>query len=289
MGIPGRLVCLLALAVASTAGAAEPACPQPPTIPRRIDSLTPAITETHIEIGAGSAVVGVSDYCADPPEAARLPRLGTTLTPAYETIVRLDPDLILSEDNVNVRATELRALGATCLIPWLSLDQVVDGIRTVGRLTGHTPEADALADRIRTRLTATAPPDAPRVLLVLASDTSTLDEVWFIRRNSLHGAALAAAGGRNAVDEDVAGLPRLSLQRILEIDPDVIILLVAGRTGDTAATEKLLADWRALKPLTAVQRGRIAVVDAPEAYTMGPRILAMTDRLQTALARMAAK
>jgi iron complex transport system substrate-binding protein len=292
MRIRGRVVCLLALAVVATARAAAsptaPICPTPSAIPRRIVSITPSITETLFAIGAGPAVVGVSDYCSDPPEVARLPRLGTTLTPAYETIVKLDPDLILSEDNVNVRATELRALGTTCLIPWLSLDQVVEGIRMIGRLTGHVTEADALADRIRTRLSTPAPANAPRVLLVLASDTASLDEVWFIRRNSIHGSALAAAGGRNAVDEDIPGLPRLSLQRVLEIDPDVVILLVAGRTGDAAATDKLLADWRALTPLTAVKRGRIAVVEAPEAYSMGPHILAMTDRLQAALARMTA-
>lgn len=277
--------CLLALAAVTTASAT---CPQPSTTPRRIVSITPAITETLFAIGAGPDVVGVSDYCADPPEVARLPRLGTTLTPAYETIARLDPDLILSESNVNVRADELRALGPTCLVPWLTLPQVLDGIRTVGRLTGHGTAADALAERIQTRLARPTPADAPRVLLVLASDTASLHEVWFIRRNSMHGAALAAAGGRNAVEDDVLGLPRLSLQRVIELDPDVILLLVAGKTSDEAATAKLLADWRALTPLTAVERGRIAVVEAPEAYISGPRIVALTDRLQAELARLAA-
>jgi ABC-type Fe3+-hydroxamate transport system substrate-binding protein len=286
--LPLRLVALWTFVLVATASADGPTCPQPAERPRRIASITPAITETLFAIGAGSAVVGVSDYCADPPEVARLPRLGTTLTPAYETIARLDPDLILSEDNVNVRAAELRALGDTCLIPWLSREQVLSGIRTVGRLTGHAEAADALADRIQTRLATPTPADAPRVLMVLASDTASLHEVWFIRRNSMHGAALAAAGGRNAVDEDVHGLPRLSLQRVLELDPDVILLLVAGKSGDDAARAKLLADWRALTPLTAVQRDRIAVVEAPEAYISGPRIIALTDRLQAELARLAA-
>ncbi|HEV7731132.1 MAG TPA: helical backbone metal receptor [Candidatus Binatia bacterium] len=283
------LLRLAALLVVATAASAATDCPTPATAPGRIVSITPAITETLFAIGAGPQVVGVSDYCTFPPETARLPHLGTTLTPTYETIARLDPELILSEDNVNVRATELRDLGPTCLIPWLTLDQFVAGIRTVGRVTGHAAPADALADRIRTRLTTPAPADAPRVLLVLASDTASLHEVWFIRRNSVHGAALAAAGGRNAVDEDVGGLPRLSLQRVLEIDPDVIVLLVAGTADEAAARERLLAEWRALEPLTAVRRNRIAVIDAPEAYITGPRILDLTDRLHAELARLAAR
>ncbi len=287
MGSRPHLRLAALLVVAMTAGAAAD-CPTPATAPRRIVSITPAITETLFAIGAGPQVVGVSDYCTFPPEATTLPHLGTTLTPAYETIARLDPELILSEDNVNVRATELRGLGPTCLIPWLALDQFVAGIRTVGRVTGHTGSADALADRIRTRLTTPAPAGAPRVLLVLASDTASLHEVWFIRRNSVHGAALAAAGGRNAVDEDVRGLPRLSLQRVLEIDPDVILLLVAG-ADDAGARARLLDEWRALTPLAAVRRNRIAVVDAPEAYIAGPRILELTDRLQAELARLAAR
>ena len=49
---------------------------------------------------------------------------------------------------------------------------------------------------------------------MIGYDTGRLDEIWFIRKNSLHGRALPAAGGRNAVDRsrhrhapDLSGTP----------------------------------------------------------------------------------
>ena len=90
-------------------------------------------------------------------------------------------------------------MGPTRLLPWLSLTDVIESTRELGRLTGRAKEADDLAARLGERLTVAPPVNAPRVLLVIGYRPGKLDEVWFIRDNSLHGAALQAAGARNAV------------------------------------------------------------------------------------------
>jgi ABC-type Fe3+-hydroxamate transport system substrate-binding protein len=247
----------------------------------RIVSLSPSITETLFAIGAAERVVGVSNYCTYPPQAATRPRVGTGLTPSYEAIARLAPTLVVTENNANVRAAELRALAPTLLLPWLSLAEIALSVRRLGAITGRQHEADALADRLSRRLGVLPPANGPRVLLVLGYDPSRLDEVWFIRKNSLHGAALHAALGRNAVDEAVTGLPRLSLQRVIELDPDIIILLVLERQrGDP------LAAWRKLEPLRAVRDNRLSVIEAPEAFANGPRILDLTERLAREIERL---
>src|SRR5262249_10536764 len=157
-------------------------------------------TETLFAIGAGDRVVGVSDYCNDPPEVARLARVGTSITPSFERITRLEPTLIVTEKNASSRGHELDRLAPTFALNWLTLDEIVPGIRKLGRLSGHPLEADSLADRMHARLAVPPPSQGPRVLLVLGYDLEKLDEIWFIRRNSVHGAALHAAGARNAVD-----------------------------------------------------------------------------------------
>ncbi|HEV7734163.1 MAG TPA: helical backbone metal receptor [Candidatus Binatia bacterium] len=276
----------LVLLVAVTAHAASPRCQQPATPPQRVVSLTPAITETLFAIEAGPQVAGVSDYCVDPPEAMKLPRLGTTMAPNYQGIARATPGLILAEEGMHVRAPELRALAPTCLLPWTTLDDVLGGMRELGRLTGHAAAADDLADLLGARLSAKPPATAPRVLLVLASEDATVDDVWFIQRNSIQGSALGAAGGRNAVDEDVTGFPRMNRQRLLKIAPDIVILLLPK--PDPGAAQKLLAAWKQLPTLPAVRANRIAVIDAPEAFVSGPRILTLMDRLSAELRRFAA-
>jgi ABC-type Fe3+-hydroxamate transport system substrate-binding protein len=256
--------------------------PAKQTTAPRIVSLAPGITDTLFAIGAGSQVVARSDYCDYPPEVLAVPAVGTSLTPSYETISRLSPTLILGEDNAAARLTELQGIGRTRLLPWLALSEVIESTRELGRLTGRTSQANELADRMRERLAVAPPARGPRVLLVIGYRPGKLDEIWFIRDNSLHGAALRAAGAQNAVPEAVSGLPRLSPERLLAVDPDAILVLVLpGKAqGDQ------LDGFRKLTPLRAVTTNRIALIEAPEAYVHGPRILALVDRLAAALKKL---
>ena len=62
------------------------------------------------------------------------------------------------------------------------------------------------------------------MLLVLTPDPTSGD-IWYVKSNSLHGAALHAAGARNAVPEPVDGAPSLSIEALIALNPERIILL----------------------------------------------------------------
>jgi iron complex transport system substrate-binding protein len=248
----------------------------------RIVSLAPSMTETLFTIGAGDQLVGVSDYCVLPAAAPPLPRTGSSLAPRYEAIARLQPTLILSESIAHGHQAELHRIAPTHLLPWLAVAEVVAGTRTLGALTGRVAEADALAGKFAA-LAVTPPPDAPRVLLVVSDGRASVEQVVFIRRNSLHGAALAAAGGRNAVDEDVLATPRLGLEQVLKLDPDVVLVLALGGDVDAA-----VRPWRRLTPLRAVREGRLAGLPTT-ALTNGPSVLDLRTRLAAALAALPAR
>lgn len=274
---------MLALLVASIAWyvrGIELAAPQGQA---RIVSLSPALTETLFAIGAGDRVVGVSDYCRYPQGVEKLAKAGTSITPNYEAIVSLAPTLIVTEAAVNSRPQSLERLAPTATLPWLTLNDVVDSTRKLGKLTGQVEAAEALASALSRRLSVEPPNDAPRVLLVLGYQGERLDEVWFIRRNSVHGAALRAAGGRNAVAKDVWGQPRLSLEQVIALDADMVIVLL---NDSDQQTERVARQWQQIEPLTAVRRGKLRVVVAPEAFSNGPRILKLADRLQAAIDSM---
>lgn len=277
------ILALLAL-VLPGCSSCEQGAPGPAAGPPRFVSLAPAITETLFAIGAGEQVVAVSQYCERPEEARRLPRVGTALTPNYEAIARLQPTLILTETNKSAKSDELKRLGPTLELPWLSLAEITSSIRALGERTGHTERANQLAERMDKELGEQPPSDAPKVLLVLGyAAKPSVDEVWFIRRNSAHGAALASAGGRNVVDRDIDGLPRLTVPQVLELDPDQIIVLVqTKRSEDTA----ILAAWNKLEPLSAVKNRRLAVLEAPEAFGNGPSILELRKKLKREIAAL---
>jgi iron complex transport system substrate-binding protein len=250
---------------------------------RRVVSLTPAITETLLGLGARDALVGVSDYC-QLPAGLTLPRLGSSLTPHLEQIAALRPSLILSDGSAAAKGRELSALGQTETLPWLTLAEVTSSIRRIGQLVEQKPASDALAARLSAELSKQPAPDAPRVLLLMSYDPDRPAELWFICRNSLHGAALGAAGARNAVDHDVAGLPRLSVEELIRIDPDQV-LIIPNPGSAPSARQRMLQAFAALSPLRAVQESRVGILTGAT-QSVGPSILDLVSSLSSMLQKM---
>jgi iron complex transport system substrate-binding protein len=249
-------------------------------------SLAPSITETLYFIGAGSNLVGVSDYCDFPAEARRLPRVGSGITPHYEPIARLAPTLILTERNTTSHMRELSEIAPTEALPWLTLEQITESVARLGELTGQRDRARVLMDELRKRLRVNAPSGAPRVLLTFGNESGKLDAIWFVRDDSVHGAVLRAAGGRNAVEQRVAGAARLSIQKVLELDPDMVILLEAQSAHPKE--EAMLEPWRSLTVLRAVRERRLAALITLDPFTTGPRILELVLALRAQIERLKA-
>lgn len=252
----------------------------------RIVSLSPAMTETLFAIGAGDDVVGRTEYCDYPPEVLRLPTAGTSLRPSYEAIVRLAPTLIVGQAIKDPPLAELERIAPTRLLPWLTVADIAAGMRELGRLSGHVEAAEALAGRFETALSVAAPTDGRRVLLVIEGTFARLDEIYYLRQNSVHGAALNAAGARNAMPEPVIGTPPvMGVEKLIAVDPDAIIVLVA-RPLSPEERDQIRKDWHALPMLAAVRNDRVRVVDGHDFYVDGPRMLGLIPVLHDTLRSM---
>jgi len=284
---PILLILGLACVAALVAWGAQTAIGEPSSVrhqgPQRVVSLSPAITETLFAIGAGDQLVGVSEFTQFPPGAARLPHAGTAITPDLERLIRVRPTLIVAQDTSVSRLDQLRAIAETRFLAWRSVDDMVDGTRVLGRLTGHRREAETLARRLASTLERRACPTAPRVLLLLGYSGGGSQQLWFVKRNSIHGRALGAAGVRNAIAEDVQGPPTLSIERLLIIDPEIIIVLSSGDGKPT------LDSLRKLTHLQAVAHDRLGLLSDPAALIPGPRILELVDALRTLVQSLEAR
>ena len=252
----------------------------------RIVSLSPAITETLFELGVGDKLVGValrSDY----PAAARaLPIVGAGTNPDLEAIARLRPTLILGEQMQILPAERLAPLGPTRLLPWLSPAEIVSGVRALGALVGRVAEAERIAGAMEARWKVTPSPAAPRVLMVFADSPGRIGPMYFAKPGSLHDALLVAGGGRNAITEQGIAMPSLSVEGLLKLDPDAILLLVADDELAEATRAQFLADFAALGPLRAARQQRIRVLNGNILYVTGPRVMVVIDQVAAALRDM---
>jgi ABC-type Fe3+-hydroxamate transport system substrate-binding protein len=254
--------------------------------PPRIVSLMPPVTETLYEIGAGDQLAGISDYCRYPAQLQNLPACGSALTPNSEAIVKLQPTLILANSSEATARDDLRRLGRTVFLPWLTAEEMIDSTRRLGELTGRRAQADALSDRLSAALLRPAPEDGPRVLLLMLPQQGKLEPLFFLRRNSVHGRMLHAAGGRNAVAEDVTTTPEISVERVIALDPDMIIMVSAQDDVTSEARAALLSELGRLTPLSAVRSGRIGIVAGSHFYGAGGRLLRAIDELRAEIERL---
>jgi ABC-type Fe3+-hydroxamate transport system substrate-binding protein len=274
--------------VAWLALACTPAPVSSPTGDPRWVSLAPQVTETIGALGASGLLVGRSDWCTSPPEVRALPTLGSALTPNLEAIAALEPTLVLVEATQGTRQAELAAVAPTEALPWLTVADLLASTARLGELSGQREQAARWVETFRAQLRPEPPPTGPRVLLALAGEGLDRGEVWFLKRNSLHGAALHAAGARNAVDSDIEGAPVLSVEALLKLDPAVIIVLSPTPISE-ASRQRVLTEWSALAPLTAVSQRRVAVLGGAELLSTGPAIATLADRLGAALDELGAR
>jgi ABC-type hemin transport system substrate-binding protein len=122
---------------ASAARAGEP-------IARRVVSMNPSFTRILVALGARDALVGVDDFSAKAePAVANLPRVGGLYSPSLESVVALQPDLVVLLPTVEQRDFQQRLAGVA--LPVLALDPVGfdDVLATIEMLGGRVGKQDA--------------------------------------------------------------------------------------------------------------------------------------------------
>lgn len=245
-----------------------------PSLPERIISLDPSVTEIIFAVGGEARLAGVTDYCDYPPAARAKPRVGDLVAPSLEAVVALRPDLVIATTEGNSRETvgALERLGLRVYLTTASrLSDVGAVIERIGELTGRAAAAATLRDRLDRRVAAVrrvvgARP-RPRVLYVLWPEPLLVPG-----RGTLLSELIEAAGGVSVTADDPADYPRLSLEAAVARRPDVVVVADHGGRGPVDS-------WKALAPVLATRAGRLHSVDGDLLHRHGPRIADGLERL----------
>jgi iron complex transport system substrate-binding protein len=247
---------------------------------RRVVSLIPATTELLFAIGAGSAVVGRTEWCDYPREALRVTDLGPGINPNLEAILSVEPDLVLLYNSAQhaAVASRLRALGMPAVrINTDALADVGRVGRLLGRLTGRAGGADSLSAAFDTALAAATAAGRrgrrPRVLiLVWEQPPMTLG------RGSFLSELVERAGGDNVFGDIASSSAPVSIEAVSARNPDLILTAAAGPAS--------IADRPEWQVVRAVRERRFLHISGTEYDRPGPRspgaIRALAARLREA-------
>ena len=231
-----------------------------PDQPHRILCLTPSLTETVYELGAGESVVGVTDYTEFPAEARAKPSVGGLVDPSMEKIVALGPDLVLMAARLN-RPETLRQLEDLSLTVFVVDPQGLEGILKMVQSVGEAIHRDAEARIVVKRLAQKR--DAvlsrvkglprPKILVVIWYEpVLTAGSKAFITD------AISAAGGDSVTADIPQAWPQISMEEVLRRSPDFLLLIKELHGGITLDVLKAHAGW---DRLDAVRNARVIYVD----------------------------
>ena len=120
--------------------------------PKRIVSLVPSQTELLFDLGLRDEVVGITKFCIHPDEwFISKTRVGGTKEVKTDRIEALRPDLILAnkEENVKEQIDELAKKYPVWVSDINNLEQALDMILQIGRLTGKFQQANHLHRQIQ--------------------------------------------------------------------------------------------------------------------------------------------
>ncbi|MBP5341990.1 MAG: ABC transporter substrate-binding protein [Bacteroidales bacterium] len=221
-----------------------------PANPKRVVSLSPAVTEIIYALGAEDLLVGRTDFCTYPPEAEQIPSIGGISNLNIEKILSLNPDLVISGSMVGKKMTDqMDAMGTpmVCVIEKPKFEALYDNIAAIGKLINRTSAADSLNELLRNRidnLSTYQPINVSTAYYVVgfgAGGNFTAGGNTFI--NDI----IRMAGGRN-IAEDVEGWS-YSLEALVKADPDYIIV----RREDSAA----FCGMKPYNRLSAVRNGHV--------------------------------
>ncbi len=252
-----------------------------PAPAQRVVSMAPNLSEILFAIGAGSQVIGRDEFSDYPAEVKALPSIGGSMGKYnMEAIVSLKPDLVLATSiNTADQVQSLEKLGLTVyMLPNpTTLDEMYQNLETVAQLTGRQAEAVKLVDSLKTRVAAVdskiaAVKDRPLVYYEL--DATDPNAPYTAGPGSFVDQLIQEAGGKNAGSALKDQWAQISVEQLLVVNPDIIILGDAAY-GVTADQVKQRAGWSAIK---AVQGSKIFTMDDNTVSRAGPRLV---DGLET--------
>jgi len=267
----------------------------------RICSLLPSGTEILYSLGLGDQVVAVTHECDYPPETAAKPRItedlieqgrmtsieidhhvssnigrhGTIYRLKQDLLETLEPDLIVTQELCEVCAVSYKEVqhaarvleGRTRIVSLepTTLNEMLETILLVGELTGRkdaalekVQELNARLQRVRERVRDR---ERPRVYAMEWLDPPFSAGHWVPEMVEI-------AGGHEVLGKAGSKSERITPERILEAQPEIIVLMPCGfsleRTVEEYRRTRFLPGWS----------GQLYAVDGSSYFNRsGPRLI----------------
>ncbi len=249
----------------------------------RIVSMAPNVTELLFALELGDRLQGVTRYCDWPEEVEDLPKIGGMLDPDYEAILGAEPDVVVGVvggiDDAMLDRFE-RSDIAYGFVDVDDLASITTSTRRLGNWFGVDDRAEEVVDdferdidEIADAIAGDLPVDDPSVLFIVDREP-----IVAAGPGSFGDNLIDRIGLQNALDDDADDYPILDIEKILDLNPELII----DTTVETDETAKERF-WQQFDTLDAVDSGHVIDIDDEVMLRPGPRVPRALEQLGSSL------
>mgnify|MGYP000008682080 CR=1 FL=1 len=253
---------------------------------RRIISMSPHVTELLFAAGGGSRIVGAMNFSDYPEAAKRIPLIGSNSQIDMERAVALKPDLLIvwQSGNTARQLEQIRQLGVPVFFSEpRKLDDVATSLTRFGQLLGTEATAQQAAAAYRAQVAALAARHGKRPTVRVFYQIWD-KPVYTLSGDHMVSDAIRLCGGENIFASLKVKAPSVSIEAVLQADPEVIAGDEQHGPDDAGITI-----WKPYKTMTAVARGNLFTLNSELLTRSGPRlpqgVAQLCERLETARQR----
>ncbi|MDD0968914.1 MULTISPECIES: cobalamin-binding protein [Pseudomonas] len=218
----------------------------------RVVSLAPSLSEIVVELDSADLLVGVLDAGERPSAIKDVPSVGRYGQLDMERLLSLKPDLLLLwPGSVGpAQRDQLKRLNIpTFVAEPHSLEQLTAQIEAIATQLGRPERGSARASELRQNL------DELRQRYWRAVPLRVFYQVWdkplyTIGGEQIISDALEVCGARNVFGDLSLPAPQVSIEAVLQRDPEVIL----------ASDQPQLDAWKAWPQVAAVKHGQLLLV-----------------------------
>ncbi len=276
---------------------------------KRIVSFLPSATELLYELGVEDKLFGVTHECKYPEDAKKKIQVINSVINSdkltsieidtktcqllnegkeifilnEKNILKANPDLIISQEiceacaaytsHVNRAIQILEKKPIVYLMNPHNLQEILESVKDIGKIIGKEKQANMIIESLKKRISKIKDISHQKKKKILAIE-------WiepFFTAGHWIPEMIKDAGGENMISKTGEHSRKLNIEEILEIDPDIIIMMPCGFDIFRTISEykKILKNNKLWNTLNAVKNKKVFAVDA-DSYFSKPSIRTVT-------------
>ena len=228
----------------------------------RIVTLSPSINEIVYALGEGQNVVANTKYCDFPEESKHIPKIGGYSDISLEKILEVKPTVVIGQDYDEKLIQNLKALNIKILsYKTNTIEDIKNTILELGSLFKKEENAKQIISKIDNNLDSLKSIVENKKILIVISPKDSLSNQIYVTGNFLYFEdIIKASGNKNAYNSSNKAQPVVNTEKIINMNPDIIVLLAPFHDGKTAELNEIKRLWKTL-PINAAKQNNIYAVD----------------------------